>query len=239
MKLFFFYRTLTSNINKFLHLDEAIENVIIWQLFFYFSLLTYFTIPRIAGISWGGHTMVLDDKIIPTIELTGILVFFIALIGAIFASLQVRQINNQTRANTLLNLDHRFESEPVLQAKHIFYNTFLKASSRPGNQMLEEKFADELEIMMNSEDQNVRANYQKLFVLCGFFETVGFVAKTGMIKKSDVQQLFGSTAKDTASYFRKHILLLREKTGRSDHYLEYLLQLGEEMEQIQKKRPKK
>lgn len=233
MKSVFIFSLIPSYFNKFLHLDEEIKDIILWQLILYFGLLTYFSIPRIAWISWGGHTMILDDKIIPTIELTGIFVFFIALIGAIFASLQVRQINNQTRANTLLNLDHRFESEPLIAAKKIFHDTLMTATNKPGAQNLQEKFSNELDAMSVSTDSTMRENYQKLFVLCGFFETVGFVAKTGMIKKSDVQELFGTSAKDTASYFKKHIIDLREKTGRSKHYFEYLLDLGEEMERMQ------
>jgi len=131
------------------------------------------------------------------LELTGIVLALMAGWALWFARKQVLEIQetnkmqanstrNQelhTRAHVLLALDHRWESEPILSARvdmqTLIDNVRGQAAQRwAGLSEVEVKrrsseiYAAELQQMRTSN----KTQYLHLFEICGFFETVGYVA---------------------------------------------------------------
>jgi hypothetical protein len=167
-------------------------------------------------------------------ELTGLGLVAVATWGLLFARRQLvaMQENNrkqaesarnqdlQSRATVLLALDQRWESEPLLTSRTLLFHfekSVLQESSAqwPDRSIADLRrlsaplFASRLEDM---EEQDT-AKYLRLFQICGFFETVGYVTKANYITLTDVSELFSVSIYSTAVVFRHYIQDLLDVRG--------------------------
>jgi hypothetical protein len=80
---------------------------------------------------------------------------------------------------------------------------------------------------MESEDS---AKNLRLFQICGFFETVGYVARAGYITVDDVISLLGVWFKTAAMVFRPYIQDLLSARGADPSLFENFLWIVSEIE---------
>jgi hypothetical protein len=74
------------------------------------------------------------------------------------------------------------------------------------------------------------ANNLRIFQICGFFETVGYVARAGYITIADVQSLLGGSIKTAAMVFRPYIQDLLSFRNADPKLFEHFLWLIDEIE---------
>ena len=174
-------------------------------------------------------------------ELTGVVIAAIAALALWFAWRQVREMQEstrkqadsarnvelQTRANILLTLDERWETEPMLsvcrelQLLRLTVESEL-ARSDPGSATMFQvppAFAAKLDDLLAQDFEK----YLRLYRICGFFETVGYVARVGYVPIDDVINLLGGSILETGRLFRPHIQRLKElPTGDPRMYEHFL-----------------
>ena len=141
----------------------------------------------------------------------------------------------QVRANTLLALDHRWESEHLLSIKadvqqmidQVKQDTEAKYSHLSVGGKLKksaETYAMKLQMMRTNDP----TRYMRFFEICGFFETMGYVAKGEYIPVEDVVNLFGGSILKMGIVFKPHIdKLLGEEGADLRMYECFLWLLGE------------
>jgi hypothetical protein len=159
-------------------------------------------------------------------ELTNIALFAGAIVVAVYAHRQVaamRESNRkqaesaknqelQLRANVLLSLDERWESETVtaaiaeLQAlinevEDILANRYPGISLADLRRRSAPVYLAKLQEMERCEPKR----YLRIFRVCAFFETVGYVVKAGYLTLNDVFELFSVSVNATAMVFRPYI----------------------------------
>jgi len=183
------------------------------------------------------------------LELTGIVLALMAGWALWFASKQVLEIQRtnkmqadstrnqelQTRAHVLLALDHRWESEPILSAKAdmqtLIDNVRGQAAQKWGGlseievkRRSSEIYAAELQKIRTSD----KTQYLHLFNICGFFETVGYVAHARYIPVEDFIHLLGASIHTAGMVFTPHLeKLLAEEGADKRQYESFLWLLGE------------
>ncbi len=170
-------------------------------------------------------------------ELTNLALAGVALWALLFARRQVGEMRasnrklaesaasqeRQMRANVLLALDQRWESEPLIsqraEMQRVMDEVFVQIrAGAPDADMAQIRrlsagvFVEMLELWMRTAP----GEYLRLFQICGFFETVGYSVRAGYITIGDIHQLFGVSIIAAATVFRPFIQkLLREGADRS------------------------
>jgi hypothetical protein len=188
------------------------------------------------------------------LELTGLGLIAVAIWALRFTRRQIAEMQEsnrkqaesarsqdlQSRATVLLTLDQRWESEPLLTSRTLllhFEKSVLQESSAqwPGRSIADLRrlsaplFASRLEDM---EEQDT-AKYLRLFQICGFFETVGYVVKANYITLTDVSELFSVSINSTAVVFRLYIQDLVDVRGADPMLFRNLRWLISEIEKGQ------
>src|SRR5262249_38276124 len=109
----------------------------------------------------------------------------------------------QMRANVLLTLDERWESASMQDVRGemeaLIRDAKSEAFSRwPGQREvdLRNRSAEIYAATLQNFRINAPDRYIRLFRVCGFFETVGYVAQTGYIPVEDVVNLLGCGDRD-------------------------------------------
>lgn len=176
-------------------------------------------------------------------ELTGLGLIAVAIWGLLFARGQLaamqesnrkqaesaRSQDLQSRATVLLTLDQRWESEPLLTSRTLLFHLENSVLEEAAAQWLGRSIADLRRLSAplftaRLEDMEERdtAKYLRLFQICGFFETVGYVVKANYITLTDVSELFSVSIRTTAVVFRHYIQELIDARG-ADKMLFYNL----------------
>ena len=163
----------------------------------------------------------------------------VAVVALIVAWRQLSAMFLQHRANTLLALDERWENEPMLSRKAELYELIaaLAQNSRPPWLELTEaqrrdRYAEALENMRKGDDVS-RRNYQKLFQICGFLETIGHVAKSGYVPIGDMFDLLGGSILLVGSVFEPHIKRLQREPGGDERQYANFLWLYNRIQQLE------
>jgi hypothetical protein len=151
-----------------------------------------------------------------------------ALLALVLGWHQLRGLTQQTRATVLLTLDARWEGEELLPSRTQL-NTFVdEVRRKAGEQQVAagDLFPTELERLRTSGVD--REGYLKLMKLCGFFETVGYTARTKYIRVSDVHNLLGGSIREAGVVFREHIIN-QQRQWTAPRYYENLIWLIDEV----------
>jgi hypothetical protein len=149
-------------------------------------------------------------------------------IAAIFVAWrQLRAAGNQiaaaiiqTRAGTMLALDQRWETEPLISARKelLEFANAIREEARTTLDYLSteeqqkkclEQFAERLHQLRWSDYEK----YNKFFLICGYFETVGYCVQVGYLPVDNVIGLLGISIADTGSVFELHIRKLQSEAG--------------------------
>lgn len=186
-----------------------------------------------------------------SLELTGIVLAFIAGWALWFAKQQVLEMQKtskeqaastrnqelQTRAHVLLALDQRWESEPISSARAELIKLIHAVKAEAAQKWLG---LPETEVIRRSSElyaaklQQIRTSdndlYLRLFQICGFFETLGYVAYAKYIPVGDVINLLGGSINTAGMVFKPHLQKLLNEEGGDKHLFEYFLWLLREME---------
>jgi len=163
-----------------------------------------------------------------------ILLTVIAAIGAIFAGVQLRIVRQVSQATLLLELDARFDSSEMRQARNQFATVSedvekVVAANHPlANDVAKREHAAQLwkETLGLLRTDN-EATYLKLIGWCGFFETVGLMVKKGYLSEEDVLDLFKGPLVDLDKAFRLHIEERGKETGVPNGLFEHALSLSD------------
>ncbi len=158
-----------------------------------------------------------------------------AIAGLIIAWRQLRNVLLQRRANTLLSLDQRWETDPLTESRGQWFAlvTSVLAEARkisPGLSDAEllgrsgDLFAMRLRALRTSDT----GTYLSLMRLCGFFETVGYVAKAGYLPTRDVTNLLAASLTTAHAVFGQHIRELQTETEDAGLYEMFLWLYTEE-----------
>jgi hypothetical protein len=186
-------------------------------------------------------------------ELTNVALFIGAIIAAIYARRQVgamRESNQkqaesaknqelQLRANVLLALDQRWETEPLVSVR-VDLQDFIKkvfdecATRWPG------KSASELRPLtapiflsrLNELETQDAAMHFRLFQICGFFETVGYVARAGYVTPDDIFYLLAGSIMSVATVFTPYVNA-KLQAGNDARYYENFLWIVTQVERKQ------
>lgn len=145
----------------------------------------------------------------------------------------------EARAAILLDLDNRWESDSMqairAEALQIREEVKLEAATLwPGLSYVERQrrsadiYADKIQKIR--QDNLLR--YLRLIEICGFFETVGYVAKSGYIPPQDVILLLGGSILTAGEVFKPHIDKRVSETGEHRQLFENFLWLLEETQKI-------
>jgi hypothetical protein len=182
-------------------------------------------------------------------EITGLLLALIAVGALLFAREQIRQMQTtnsmqveslqkqelQMRATVLLALDERWESASMQEVRGEMEALIRGAKNEaldrwPGQREIDlrNRSAEIYAAILQDFRINDPERYIRLFRVCGFFETVGYVAKTGYIPVDDVVNLLGVAIVTAGMVFQPHITkLLAEEGAEADLYSCFLWLLGE------------
>lgn len=146
----------------------------------------------------------------------------------------------QTRASVLLTLDQRWESEPLLSSRAALFvleeEVLQKAAAQwPSRSIaaLRRLSAPSFASRLEDLEQQDPAKYFRLFQICGFFETVGYVARANYITLTDVYELFSVSINATAVVFRLYIQDLLDIRGADPALYSNLRWLISEVEKRQ------
>ncbi len=161
----------------------------------------------------------------------------VALVAVLVAWRQLHAMVLQTRANTLLALDQRWESEPLVSLRADLLRLIETVTQRAREQwpgLSEAERRSRSAELYAAELQNMRANdrYLRLFQICGFFETVGHVARSNYIPASDIINLLGGSILQTGMVFKPHIDKLHREEGADVRQYEHFLWLVNETRRV-------
>jgi hypothetical protein len=186
-----------------------------------------------------------------SLELTGLLLAGIAGLALWFAWRQVREMQEstrkqadsarnlelQTRANILLTLDQRWETKPMLGVRRelqtlisMVEGELLKAAGPIPADALKLRTAPLFVVSLNQMRVDDFKKYFRLYKICGFFETVGYVSRIGYIPIDDVINLLGGSVLEAGRVFRPHIQRAKEEAGSDQRMYENFLWLLSELE---------
>lgn len=151
----------------------------------------------------------------------------------------VRAQELEARARILLDLDDRWESDSMqaIRAEVIQMREEVKkeaAERWPGQSEAERQrrsadiYADKLQKIREKE----LLRYLRIIEICGFFETVGYVARSGYIPPNDVILLLGGSILQAGEIFKPHIDKRVSEMGEHRQLFENFLWLLGETQKI-------
>ena len=187
-------------------------------------------------------------------ELTNVALFAGAIVVAVYTHRQVaamRESNRkqaesaknqelQLRANVLLSLDERWESEPIMSAiadLQALVNEVQReaATLYPGANFIELRrlsapfYVTKFQRMEKDEP----SRYARMFRICGFFETVGYVVRADYVTLADVFKLFSVSINTGAMVFRPYIEEILQVEGADSRLYSNFRWLIAEVEKLQ------
>lgn len=156
-----------------------------------------------------------------------------AIAGAIFAGRQLQAVRRVSQATLLLELDSRFDSIEIREARELFskmsddIQTMISNENPQMNDeaklnLCGERWRDLLS-SLRTEDE---AAYIKLIGFLGFFETMGMMVQKDYISQEDVFDLFKGPIADAHQCFRLHIEQRQKELGVPNGLFEHALRLG-------------
>jgi hypothetical protein len=118
----------------------------------------------------------------------------------------------QLRASVLLALDQRWETEPLILIR-AFLQQLIKEVFEDCASRWPTKPSEDLKLLtapifltrLNELETKYPESHFRLFQICGFFETVGYVARAGYVSADDVFNLLGGSVMTAAMVFRPYI----------------------------------
>jgi hypothetical protein len=145
----------------------------------------------------------------------------------------------EARARILLDLDDRWESDSMQAIRteviQMMVEVKKEAAERwPGQSETERQrrsadiYADKLQKIRDNE----LLRYLRIIEICGFFETVGYVARSGYIPPTDVILLLGGSILQAGEIFKPHIDKRLSETGEHKELFENFLWLLKETQKI-------
>jgi hypothetical protein len=186
-------------------------------------------------------------------ELTNFALFVGAIVAAIYAHRQVAamRVNNekqaesaknqelQLRTTVLLALDQRWETDPLISVraylqefiKEVFEECALRWPDKPPSDLKPLTAPLFLARLNQLETQDPSVHF-RLFQICGFFETVGYVARAGYITIDDVFNLLGGSIMTAATVFRPYISA-KLQAGNDPRFYENFMWIVAEVERRQ------
>jgi hypothetical protein len=174
------------------------------------------------------------------VDLTNIVLALIAVVALVAAWRQVKTMQSDsqtqiaiarqqelaTRASVLLNLDERFGSQVMQDARSemgsLIDRVIQKADQTWPALAIKVRrskgidfYPDELEKMRQATPPDP---YIRLMKALAFFETVGYVTSSDYVPIEDILKLFGPAIKEASVVFEAHITKLRDVYQDSDLY---------------------
>lgn len=198
---------------------------------------------RIAGVSVNWN-----------FELTNVVLIAIAGGAAFFALRQVAEMREsnrkqadsarnqelQLRASVLLSLDQRWESEPIasavaelellvneVQAEAALFYPDLDLND------LRRRAAPMYVTKLHRVETEEPKRYGRLFRICGFYETVGYVVRADYVTLIDVFKLFSVSINTGAAVFRSYIEEIVDEEGANQMLYANFRWLIAEVEKLQ------
>jgi hypothetical protein len=132
----------------------------------------------------------------------------IAVLASLIAWCQLKIMARHMRAATLLSLDERWESEPLLKVRAELYEIVRKVMHDAGTRWpglsdgdrrirIQDDYANELHALRATDPDQ----YLRVCRICGFFETVGHVSRAGYAPLLDVATLLGGSVQMVGEVF--------------------------------------
>jgi hypothetical protein len=148
-----------------------------------------------------------------------IIVAIVVFATAIFTAIQVRMLADAqrqeyklARAQFLLELDKKWDSTEMWEARTVFTQMVADTTSLVGRQnpmAREEERHTECQRVFAETLATMRTNnyrdYRMLLRMCGFFETAGLMVKKRYASPNDIMALFRGPIIEIDMCFRKHI----------------------------------
>lgn len=155
--------------------------------------------------------------------------------GAWIAFVQLRVVANQARATLLLELDRRFESDEMAEARSKLRQirdeamACARAANRRVNdgallELMKPECARIVGQLRNGNKAN-KATYAKLLSFLGFFETVGSMVARQYVTADEINRLLRASILDLDLYFGVHITERRQEPGAAADLFEETLEL--------------
>jgi hypothetical protein len=182
-----------------------------------------------------------------SLEITGVVIAITAIMALTFGGYQVVEMRKgsrnqelQTRAGVLLGLDERWERAPMLSCRadlEVLIDEVKTESAtclhNPCLSEIRKRIEDLLYANRLAEIAELdRQRYARLMRICGFFETVGCVARAGYVPPSDVLNLLSISIISAGWVFRPHIRKLLAE-GAPNNFFENFLWIVEQSEREQ------
>jgi len=168
-----------------------------------------------------------------------IAVAIVALAGAVVACYQLREMADYRRqrlrianATLLMELDQRFDSKEMTEARNLFIEMresdergYLWTPSLLNEEEKMAKMADEWTKQLSELREKQKDKYSLLLSLGGFFETVGMMVKRKYISKDDALGLFSGPVIAFGRNFSEHIAARQNEAGVPPGLFEHALYL--------------
>jgi hypothetical protein len=162
-----------------------------------------------------------------------IVLTIVAVVTAVFAAVQLWIGTRIYQATLLLELDARWDSQELRDARKLFAKmgediTKIVSNANPlANDGAKEALlrAEWTKVLRDMRTQS-EAEYLKLIGWCGFFETVGLMVKRRYISRSDIIDLFEGPLVDLDRTFRNHFEEREKEMGVPAGLFEHALLLS-------------
>jgi hypothetical protein len=168
-----------------------------------------------------------------------VLVTLIAIAAAVVAWFQLGEMGDYRKqrlrianATLLLELDHRFDSKELVEARELFVQTAEEISAAVSGkhplaneeEKLVKMIADWTE-RLDALRKDGKDKYSQLLRIGGFFETVGMMVKREYVSAQDALGLFRGPILMFGRYFKPHIDSRQNEAGVPKGLFEHALYL--------------
>lgn len=164
----------------------------------------------------------------------GLILVFVGVGSFIAAALALIEAARARRASLLLQLDERFDSTEMKDARALLYTKLDEvkhavATAQPlaneaqRNTLCRTEWAARLGDMRVNDN----GNYMKLLVFAGFFETVGLMVNMRYISSTDVINLLEGPILDMEMAFREHVANRITESGTAPDLLKHAFLLAD------------
>ena len=130
-------------------------------------------------------------------------------IGLIYVAWkQLGEIKGSSKAEVLKQLDARFSTPPMTDAKDEARRIFAEIYERHKDKGEAERELNAITDFTNYLAELKKANDKRYFMLidiCAFFETVAYVAYKKYVSLDDIYELFGGSILTSGKFFEAHI----------------------------------
>lgn len=153
--------------------------------------------------------------------------------GALFAGKQLVDVRRSSRAALLLQLDERFDSQELRDARTLFADMHgdiqqivsgqnLNANDQKKRELVCQEWTKTLNNLLSQD----HSGYLRLLGYLGFFETIGVMVKKKYIAEHDVMDLYRGPLVDIGGAFSTHIAERSKEMGVTNGMFEHALNLS-------------